>query len=193
MNPDRHTLRLICLAVMAVASCVFAVQASIASDPERRACLEAIANKKGHAAPTEVTSHAFGNSSNISGSVIVRCLSRRVGSLGRSSPLRGRPCWRLGRAALCAFGTGFSRPVTAVASREICPTRWSFRVRAISASCRRLASALSAPGRQSRVRTSPHSAVGKRRSSRTADRASGQPAAARSGRALSGCRTPPWQ
>ena len=66
---------------------------------------------------------------------------RRVGSLGRSSPLRGRPCWRLGRAARL---DRLLAPVTAVASREICPTRWSFRVRAISASCRRLASALSA-------------------------------------------------
>ena len=69
VNPGRHTLRLICLAVVAVASCVFAVQASIAFDPERLACLDAIANKKGHAAPTEVTSDERSL-------IIARCLSQ---------------------------------------------------------------------------------------------------------------------
>ena len=79
VNPDRHTLRLICLAVVAVASCVFAVQASVASDRERStmvkqdmerlACLDAIANPKGHAAPTEVTSDERSL-------IIARCLSQ---------------------------------------------------------------------------------------------------------------------
>ena len=68
MNPDRHTLQLICLAVVAVASCVFAVQVSIASDPERLACLEAIANPKGHAAPTEASDERS--------LIITRCLSQ---------------------------------------------------------------------------------------------------------------------
>ena len=79
VNPDRHTLRLICLAVVVVASCAFAVQASIASDPERStmvkqdmerlACLDAIANPKGHAAPAEVTSDERSL-------IIARCLSQ---------------------------------------------------------------------------------------------------------------------
>ena len=68
MNPDRHTLQLICLSVVAVASCVFAVQVSIASDPERLACLEAIANPKGHAAPTEASDERS--------LIITRCLSQ---------------------------------------------------------------------------------------------------------------------
>ena len=79
MNPDRHTLRLICLAVLAVAICVFAVQASIVSDRgrftmvkqdmERFACLDAIANLEGHGAPMEVTSDERSL-------IIARCLSQ---------------------------------------------------------------------------------------------------------------------
>ena len=63
---------------MAVANCVFAVQASIASDPERFACLEAIANPKGHAAPTEVTSDERSL-------IIARCLSQ-TGEFGSAMP-----------------------------------------------------------------------------------------------------------
>ena len=81
VNPDRHTLRLICLAVVAVASCVFAVQASIASDPERLACLDAIANKKGHAAPTEMTRDERSL-------IIARCLSQT----GEFSSAMARAC-----------------------------------------------------------------------------------------------------
>ena len=79
MNPHRHTLRLTCLAVVAVASCVFAVQASIDSDRgrftmvkqdmERFACLDAIANLEGHGAPMEVTSDERSL-------IIARCLSQ---------------------------------------------------------------------------------------------------------------------
>ena len=79
MNPDRHTLRLICFAVLAVAICVFAVQASIVSDRgrftmvkqdmERFACLDAIANLEGHGAPMEVTSDERSL-------IIARCLSQ---------------------------------------------------------------------------------------------------------------------
>lgn len=66
MNPDNHHWRLICLAVAAVASCVFVVQAPVASDREHTAtvnqeveqlaCLDAIANATEHAAPVEATS-----------------------------------------------------------------------------------------------------------------------------------------
>ena len=66
MNPTRHTFRLTCLAVVAVASCVFAVKGSLASererpamvqqDVERLACLDAMANPQGHGAPVEATS-----------------------------------------------------------------------------------------------------------------------------------------
>ena len=81
----------ICLAVVAVASCVFAVQASIASDPERLACLEAIANKKGHAAPTEVTRDERTL-------IIARCLSQtgEFGSAmgGHVSNRTWRRMWR---------------------------------------------------------------------------------------------------
>ena len=79
MNPDRHTLRLICLVVVAVASGVLAVKASIASDRERStmvkqdierlACLEAVANPKGRGAPIEVTSDERSL-------IIARCLSQ---------------------------------------------------------------------------------------------------------------------
>lgn len=66
MNPDNPRWRLICLAVVAVASCVFAMKASVASEREhatmvnqnmeRLACLDAIANPTGHGAPVEATS-----------------------------------------------------------------------------------------------------------------------------------------
>lgn len=66
MNPDNHHWRLICLAVVAVASCVFAVKAPVASDRERTtrvnqdmgrlACLDAIANPTERGAPVEATS-----------------------------------------------------------------------------------------------------------------------------------------
>lgn len=65
LNPDNRQLRLICLAVVAVASCVFAVKAPIASDRERPtmvnqdrerlACLDAVADPTGHGAPVEAT------------------------------------------------------------------------------------------------------------------------------------------
>ena len=79
MNPDRHKFRLICIAAVAVASCVFAVNLSMASDRdpstmvvqdmERRACLDAIADPKGHGAPIEVTSEERSL-------IIARCLSQ---------------------------------------------------------------------------------------------------------------------
>ena len=78
------------------------------------------------------------------GRLIVSCRSSRLGSFARASPLRGRP--RLRRFGFAAFGFGaaFSRASIAVASREMCSTRWPSIVRAISVSCRRFARRLSA-------------------------------------------------
>ena len=56
---------------------------------------------------------------------------------------------RFGFAAF-GFGAGFSRASIAVASREMCSTRWPSIVRAISVSCRRLARRLSANSEKAR-------------------------------------------
>ena len=73
------------------------------------------------------------------------------GSFDRSSPLRGRPRLRrsFGSSAF-GFAAGFSRASIAVASREMCSTRWPSIVRAISVSCRRLARPLSANSAKAR-------------------------------------------
>ena len=86
------------------------------------------------------TSQALGRSASICGRLIVSCRSSRLGSFACSSPLRGRPRLRrrFGFAAF-GFGAGFSRASIAVASREMCSTRWPSIVRAISVSCRRQA------------------------------------------------------
>ena len=77
--------------------------------------------------------------------------SSRLGSFARASPLRGRPRLRrrFGFAAF-GFGAGFSRASIAVASREMCSTRWPSIVRAINVSCRRLARRLSANSEKAR-------------------------------------------
>ena len=54
------------------------------------------------------------------------------------------------RSAAFGFGAGFSRASIAVASREMCSTRWPSIVRAISVSCRRLARPLSANSEKAR-------------------------------------------
>ena len=64
-----------------------------------------------------------------------RWRSRRLGCLGRSSPLRGRPRLRFGFTASGGLRAGFSRASIAVASRDMCPTKWSPMVRRTSASC----------------------------------------------------------
>ena len=79
MSSDGHVLRLICLVVMAVASCVLTVEAPIAADRERSvmaaqdverlACLDAIANPTGQEAPVEATSDERSM-------IITRCLSQ---------------------------------------------------------------------------------------------------------------------
>ena len=84
INPDNHHLRLICLVVVAVASCVFVVKAPAASDQEptatvnqdmeRLACLDAIANPTGRGAPVEVTSDERSK-------IIAGCLSQ-MGEFG---------------------------------------------------------------------------------------------------------------
>ena len=56
------------------------------------------------------------------------------------------------RLAAFGFGAGFSRASIAVASREMCSTRWPSIVRAISVSCRRLARRLSANSEKARYR-----------------------------------------
>ena len=56
---------------------------------------------------------------------------------------------RFGFAAF-GFGAGFSRASIAVASREMCSTRWPSIVRAISVSCRRLARRRSANSEKAR-------------------------------------------
>ena len=91
------------------------------------------------------TSQALGSSASICGRLIVSCRSSRIGSIACSSHLRGRPRLRrrFGFAAF-SFGAAFSRASIAVASREMCSTRWPSIVRAISVSCRRLARRLSA-------------------------------------------------
>ena len=96
------------------------------------------------------TSQALGRSASICGRLIVSCRSSRLGSFARASPLRGRP--RLRRFGFAAFGFGaaFSRASIAVASREMCSTRWPSIVRAISVSCRRLARPLSANSEKAR-------------------------------------------
>ena len=94
-------------------------------------------------------SQDFGKSSSICGSVIVSCRSSRLGSVARSSPLRGRPRLRA-FFGFAAFGAGFSRAAIAVASREMCPTRWPSIVRAISVSCSRPARPLSANSAKAR-------------------------------------------
>ena len=71
-------------------------------------------------------------SASICGRLIVSCRSSRLGSFARASPLRGRPRLRR-RFGFAAFGAGFSRASIAVASREMCSTRWPSIVRAISA------------------------------------------------------------
>ena len=97
------------------------------------------------------TSQALGRSASICGRLIVSCRSSRLGSFARASPLRGRPRLRrrFGFAAF-GFGAGFSRASIAVASREMCSTRWPSIVRAISVSCRRLARRLSANSEKAR-------------------------------------------
>ena len=97
------------------------------------------------------TSQALGRSASICGRLIVSCRSSRLGSFACSSPLRGRPRLRrrFGFAAF-GFGAGFSRASIAVASREMCSTRWPSIVRAISVSCRRLARPLSANSEKAR-------------------------------------------
>ena len=97
------------------------------------------------------TSQALGRSASICGRLIVSCRSSRLGSFACSSPLRGRPRLRrrFGFAAF-GFGDGFSRASIAVASREMCSTRWPSIVRAISVSCRRLARPLSANSEKAR-------------------------------------------
>ena len=114
------------------------------------------------------------------------CRSSRLGSFARASPLRGPPlaplrlrCLRLRRRLLTSI---------AVASREMDGHPSSA---AISVSCRRLARRLSQT-RKRPAKTSPRSEAGRHRSSRTAGKACRQPQDARSGRASSECRTPPW-
>ena len=96
------------------------------------------------------TSQALGRSASICGRLIVSCRSSRLGSFARASPLRGRP--RLRRFGFAAFGFGaaFSRASIAVASREMCSTRWPSIVRAINVSCRRFARRLSANSEKAR-------------------------------------------
>ena len=69
------------------------------------------------------TLQACDNSASIPAIGIDRWRSRRLGSLGRSSPLRGRPRLRFGFGVSGSLGAGFSRASIAVASREMCPTR----------------------------------------------------------------------
>ena len=54
------------------------------------------------------------------------------------------------RSAAFGFGAGFSRASIAVASREMCSTRWPSIVRAINVSCRRFARRLSANSEKAR-------------------------------------------
>ena len=96
------------------------------------------------------TSQALGRSASICGRLIVSCRSSRLGSFARASPLRGRPRLRRFGFAAFGFGAGFSRASIAVASREMCSTRWPSIVRAINVSCRRFARRLSANSEKAR-------------------------------------------
>lgn len=78
MNPDRHTLRLIYLAVVAAASFVLIAKPSIASEQrsetvkqhlEQLVCYDAIANPTMNRAPIEVTNDERSM-------IIARCLSQ---------------------------------------------------------------------------------------------------------------------
>ena len=89
-------------------------------------------------------------SASICGRLIVSCRSSRLGSFARASPLRGRPRLRRFGFAAFGFGAGFSRASIAVASREMCSTRWPSIVRAINVSCRRFARRLSANSEKAR-------------------------------------------
>ena len=102
---------------------------------------------------------------------------------------RGRP--RLHASASLPSASAPPSPAPRSPShREMCSTRWPSIVRAISVSwrfARRLSETRKRP-----AKTSPRSEAGRHRSSRTAGKACRQPQDARSGRASSECRTPPW-
>ena len=126
-------------------------------------------------------------SASICGRLIVSCRSSRLGSFARASPLRGRPRLRRFGFAAFGFGAGFSRASIPPSHPARCARQDIHRQSASHAD--------GWPSRQTRKRpakTSPRSEAGRHRSSRTAGIACRQPQDARSGRASSECRTPPW-
>ena len=102
--------------------------------------------------------------------------------------MAGVACCRAGRSASIAIvsclpaGSSPSHPARCARQDG---------VRAISVSCRRSPDG-SRQTRKRPAKTSPRSEAGRHRSSRTAAIACRQPQDARSGRASSECRTPPW-
>ena len=121
------------------------------------------------------------------------CRSSRLGSLARASyTLRGRP--RLRRFGFAAFELR-RRLLPRLDRRRIPRDVLDKMASPSSAQSTSHADGSQDGSRQTRKRpakTSPRSEAGRHRSSRTAGKACRQPQDARSGRASSECRTPPW-